>query len=735
MRAWIALRTFLTRLGGITLKQIAIGLLAAAAGLVVLLFAGLVAVSLWPNSQVPLVEPVDDIVYLDQGWGSGQEAHGRQLFYFTPQGTTLKDLRYSWFVNLERPWTSARFADPDRMRRYGFIVDLKPTPANPYQLPVGFAHHFAGDLQDDVLDLTCAACHTGQLTTFQNGRRLAIRIDGGQAMHAFTDMKPGDFLPDLILSMTATYINPFKFNRFARNVLGEQHSADGRKALRAAFYQVLATFLKQGWSDTSRHLYPVAEGYGRTDAIGRISNTVFGDHISPANYRVADAPVSYPPVWDIWKFNWVQYGASVRHPLARNVGEGMGVGTAYDLVDTYGRPIPSSERYLASTMIENLYQIEKTLWWLTPPRWPDDLLGKIDCKRAIYGKALFRQYCLKCHGPRLSDDATVAVDAPCKTRDTHWIMTVLKAVDIATDPKAADNFANNTLDLTPSGLSAEETRSLVRPLLEEHLTRQLGQLKPGSDQWTQARTNGEAQIAAKMNALDMRAVPIGFGLNYYGLLIRQQYRKDPRFVSPAQFPPGRGIDDGYFGEIDMPQAPPSYKARPLAGIWATPPFLHNGSVPSLYQLLLPAAQRVPRFLSGTKDFDPKNVGYVLKPLSERGFVFDTTIPGNSNRGHEFTGTGGPAALPPTGAACIADTDALAMVIDAKEMPAPKDGVLGPELTDEQRWAIVEYLKIQRNTPGTDEFPDYCHCSGTRAKDPEIKIPECPAPAASGLVNR
>ena len=40
-------------------------------------------------------------------------------------------------------WGSQRFADPDHMREYGFIVDLKPSTANPYQLPVGFAHHFA----------------------------------------------------------------------------------------------------------------------------------------------------------------------------------------------------------------------------------------------------------------------------------------------------------------------------------------------------------------------------------------------------------------------------------------------------------------------------------------------------------------------------------------------------------------------------------------------------------------
>ena len=722
---WYFVRSLPRRIGSITLWRLAKGLALVAAGAILLFVLALFAVSVWPNHQVPLNEPVTEIVYLDQGWGPGRESPARQAYYYTPQGTSLKALRYSWLVHLEQPWSTNRLADPNHMQSYGFIVDLAPTPANPYQLPVGFAHYFDNELQDEVLDLTCAACHTGQLSTWKDGKRIAIRVDGGQAMHAFTDMNPGDFLPDLLLAMTATYINPFKFNRFARNVLGPEHYASGKSALRSAFGEVLTTFLKQGWNDKIRHLYPVAEGYGRTDAIGRIANTVFGDHISPANYRPGNAPVNYPPVWDIWKFDWVQYGASVRHPLARNVGEGMGVGTTYHLVDQFGRPIPASQRYQASTLIENLYQIEKTLWYLEPPRWPDALLGKIDCQRAIYGKTLFRQYCVRCHGPRLPDAATLAIDAPCKTRDTHWIMAVLKATDIGTDPTAAENFAGREVDLTPTGLTAADVRRLREPLMQEDANRRLALLQPGSDQYLQTKQELEAAIESQLNKIDMRTVPIGFGLNYFGLLVREQYRNDPRNAHDRQYPPERGPDDGYFGEIDSPQAPPSYKARPLAGIWATPPFLHNGSVPNLYQLLSPAQKRDARFLVGTKEFDARNVGYVLKPLSERGFVFDTSIPGNSNRGHEFRGSAGSKAEPPTGAACVSIDDVTPA--EAERIEPPKDGVLGPELNDDQRWAIIEYLKMHRDDPAGGEFPDYCYCQGAGPpKEPEVKIPKCGA---------
>src|SRR5205807_2725694 len=52
------------------------------------------------------------------------------------------------------------------------------------------------------------------------------------------------------------------------------------------------------------------------------------------------------------------------------------------------------------------------------------------------------------------------------------------------------------------------------------------------------------------------------------------------------------------GECDA--TPEVYIGRPLAGIWASPPYLHNGSVPNLYQLLLPSSQRVGKFKVGSR---------------------------------------------------------------------------------------------------------------------------------------
>jgi hypothetical protein len=663
------------------------------AAFVFVLAAGALVFAFYPRHPLPKEEPVSEIVYLDQGWGATADSKDRQIYYFTPQGTNIKGLRYEWFAHLEQPRNRMKFAAPENLRAFGFLVDMAPTAANPYQLPVGFAHHYDPDLREEMLDITCAACHTGQFNVTKGGKTVAVRVDGGEARHAFTALDLGHFIPELILSLTETYIDPFAFDRFAKAVLGDSGS-EGKSRLHKELEQVIEAFAKQGWIDKSKHLYPVEEGFGRTDAIGRIANTVFGDHVPKANnYRVGDAPVSFPPVWDIWKFDWVQYGASVQHPLARNIGEGLGVGTKFDFFDPYGRPVPAAKRYLASTMLDNLTVIEATLQRLQPPKWPEELLGNIDCNKAAAGKQLFEQHCIGCHGPIPGTKAQIAWDAPGKLeRDArmkrndeafglthlsqpplpHWIMQVSPVGVIGTDPKAAENFVNRRFDLSSIGLTDQEVRSMLKPLWVE------GQARRNQP------TMSPADIEKALNQIDLRSVSTGSGLNVLSFLIRKQYRADARFRAVERgetLTDAEGVDDDlFFGEIDLLQAPLGYKARPLAGIWATAPYLHNGSVPTLYQMLVPVAQRDAKFFVGRKEYDPVHVGYVLQPLSDNGFWLDATVPGNSNKGHEF---------------------------NAAYTGKPEHGVIGPLLTDPERYALIEYLKIRQDSPGVAEFPARC----------------------------
>lgn len=125
------------------------------------------------------------------------------------------------------------------------------------------------------------------------------------------------------------------------------------------------------------------------------------------------------------------------------------------------------------------------------------------------------------------------------------------------------------------------------------------------------------------------------------------------------------------GYRELPLPPPSreaiYKAAPREGVWATPPFMHNGSVPNLYEMLLPANQRTKKFYLG-REFDPIKVGLDTSGKSGT-YLVDTSLRGSSNQGHSFED--GPLG----------------------------NGIIGPLLTDEQRWALVEYLKSIPETAG------------------------------------
>ncbi len=93
-----------------------------------------------------------------------------------------------------------------------------------------------------------------------------------------------------------------------------------------------------------------------------------------------------------------------------------------------------------------------------------------------------------------------------------------------------------------------------------------------------------------------------------------------------------------------------YASQPLDGIWARSPYLHNGSVPTLRDLLEPSASRPAIWFRGGDVLDLARVGYRPDPSAPGAFRYDTSLPGNGNRGHEGEAYG--TALP------ASDKDAL-----------------------------------------------------------------------------
>ena len=97
-----------------------------------------------------------------------------------------------------------------------------------------------------------------------------------------------------------------------------------------------------------------------------------------------------------------------------------------------------------------------------------------------------------------------------------------------------------------------------------------------------------------------------------------------------------------------------YSNTPLDGVWARAPYLHNGSAPTVWDLLQPVERRPSTFYAGYDVYDPKNLGFVTSgPDAERtGFQYQVCLPGNSNVGHSF----------------------------------------GTDLKDDQKWDLIEFMK-------------------------------------------
>jgi hypothetical protein len=231
------------------------------------------------------------------------------------------------------------------------------------------------------------------------------------------------------------------------------------------------------------------------------------------------------------------------------------------------------------------------------------------------------------------------------------------------------NQSKQTAETSPPAPSDAAAKPVAQDDQEKEKEKDAADLKEDMQQFEDAITSGPSRINNFLASLDISKLNTGVALR---LIV---FRARRRFYDLRRYTEDERDEMNGFGELDVPKPLAQYKPRPLAGIWAAGPFLHNGSIPTIYQLLLPADQRDKKFFVGTRDFDPVNLGLSTQPTEGReGFWFDTSRTGNSNVGHEFRK--GYVPWQPGG--------------------PPQYGVIGPELTEEQRRDIIEYLKIHRD---------------------------------------
>jgi hypothetical protein len=567
---------------------------------VLLVCAAVIAIFTVHNSlEVPKIERPKAVAWLAQNWTEDQ----RHRYYHMAQGSEL--LPYAWFLALEQPRFTITGAPPFKndsyLQGFGFIPD-SAYEQNPDGLPVGFAKDdrfvdpYTGQ-KTVVLGITCAACHTGEL--FYGGK--AIRLEAGPSL---IDLQK--FTEAIGLAVTWTYYDPVRFHRFANRVLGPNHPhADEALLCKSLKYYLDTSFAE---FKATRHLFPTPEGYGRTDALARIGNFVFGTELNnKKNLVVGDGPVNFPPIWDASWMDWVQYNGSIQQPMGRNVGEALGVRSRINLLGYPGVQLQNTIH------VENLHEIEMLLGGSEPgkgvwsPKWPADILGKIDLDKAAKGEKLYNELCLHCHQPpMLSDEGRKPEHWTSNTNSQgrqFFKVTMIPLAEIGTDPKEAENFCKRTADSGPLGRGVVSARDGLMYITQKVIDQAYTELKLSPKE--QEEWNG--------------------------------YRKN---------------------ELLTPLA---YKARPHNGIWATPPYLHNGSVPNMFALLSPVSERPTVFYLGSKQYDPVKLGLDTNPL-EGASEFRTDRPGNSNAGHEFN-----------------------------DGPKGK-GVIGRKLSEEERLEIIEYLK-------------------------------------------
>jgi hypothetical protein len=342
--------------------------------------------------------------------------------------------------------------------------------------------------------------------------------------------------------------------------------------------------------------------------------------------------VNYPHIWSTSWFDWVQYDASIMQPMVRNAGESLGVAAHVNLVQVDGL-------YASTVLVEEIHAMEKLLAGedplamkrfrgLTAPQWPEDVLGPIDRPRAERGAALYARHCQDCHLP--------PVDSQEFWSEAHWVelpeaegrylrLKTVPVEEIGTDPAQAAVLANRSIAV-PKVLGVPEPQPGPGGVICGG--------KPGTE-------TGETAFAWALAYVTQSAVD-----NRYDAM------------QPPADPEQRRRMDG--NRPNCVRAIDAYKARPLNGIWATAPFLHNGSVLTLYDLLRPAAERPNEICLGDREFDPVRVGLVGACDSGTTKI-DTSQAGNLAAGHSFEDGSGP-------------------------------GVIGPLLSDDERADLIEYLK-------------------------------------------
>jgi hypothetical protein len=601
--------------------------------LAVVLYAIPVVSGVLDNTMEVKYDRPDPSLVVD--YGNGLTPAQRESYYHLSQGAEILPWTLLTAVDVADPGSTKPFVE--NLERYGLL----PDPARDDGLPVGLAvssNPFTFGM--DFVGITCAACHVGELR--HDGK--AVRVDGAPNMFNLQL-----FYSDAIEAVMAATTDRGKLWRALKR-LGRQDY--GRYGIAAPFvrpatliYYATNVLLHRDRLDARLELVAViraakeqrdpthpTSGFGRLDAFDGTRNFLFTRlrksdaggvfEVNKANMVKLDAPVKFPPLWSrkaeplkpveayrgdqpqrfplVWGFkdyDWVEWTIDTNTVMERNVTETLGAGATVIL-----DPRRTASVFDSSIPVRNMHQLEWLAYYIDPPRWPTAVFGEIKPDLAASGARIFQTRCAGCH--EYGDD-----------RRTSTGLIALRGMgpeEVGTDPTAALRIScpvpdTGALMIPPKSYTAEDAN-----LLKDCAGVKAGTPFTGSSfaKTVQVAVDGIKQKAYAAAGIDKAQQRVMEDFDQHGSATWRDTLLDTR----------------------PPHGP--YAARPLYGIWAAAPYLHNGSIPTLYDLLLPPVQRPRTFALGAREYDPVKLGFAVgTSCSQEDCVVDTTRTGDGNSGH------------------------------------------------------------------------------------------------------
>jgi hypothetical protein len=511
-----------------------------------------------------------NVVYSDNGWSQAE----RDQYYHLAEGSEL--MPYALIANLKSTTTGKPFLEG--MERFGFLAD-RVSGQNPRGLPVGVTvsrSRNAGTAGIEIIGFNCAACHVSELT--YKGKRL--RVDGAPGT-----VNLQQYQTEFKESLDATLHSPQKLLALVVAMEQQQSAPDTPSAQEAERYA----------------------GEPEVQSAG--------------NVAVAPSAVAGP----------VKSISSAAADAARPTPHG-----------SFRDRLKADITFLK----ERLAYLKKGQL-LTGGTEPGP--GRVDAFGAARN-LLFPQYAVKMQSPVSYPFIwSVPDNIGRKPEEFGWIHydgntnSILErnigqslGMGSVFDPvtyQSTLRLANlHQLEILTHKLQPPKWPSEVFGAVDETKAQQGAQIfKEKCESCHQDKLYPQMQIGTDPNRANSFEQPVGA-------------TPFPKAVAPIL----DGLKKRAFADDGVPAAEQAkmdaqpviwrstgqYLARPLQGIWATGPYLHNGSVPSLYDMLHPE-QRPAKFKTGTREFDPLKVGYQSDDAASglNVWVFDTSLPGNSNIGH------------------------------------------------------------------------------------------------------